>query len=201
MGKDINTVLFDFGGVIAEEGFREGLYSIAHRANLPQHQFFSLATQLIYDTGYVIGKATEAQYWQEIRKTCKVDFSDEEMRNEILSRFILRRWMLDYVLFLRNLGHHTSILSDQTQWLTELNTKLDFFKYFDSVFNSYYLGISKRDPETFAIIADQIQTPTEQIVFIDDNEGNVQRAKSTGYEGIYYRNQTQFLTEMKELGI
>ena len=55
----ICAVLFDFGGVIAEEGFQQGLYAIAQKFGLDQKRFFQLANDAVYNSGYVTGMRLE----------------------------------------------------------------------------------------------------------------------------------------------
>ena len=42
----IKAVLFDFGGVLAEEGFRQGLMAIAGQYDLDPQAFFTLPLKL-----------------------------------------------------------------------------------------------------------------------------------------------------------
>ncbi|MBM3303121.1 MAG: hypothetical protein FJY85_24645, partial [Deltaproteobacteria bacterium] len=63
----IKAVLVDYGGVLAEEGFREGLKAIARANGLPEESFFDSATQAVYDSGYVTGHAAESAYWSLLR--------------------------------------------------------------------------------------------------------------------------------------
>jgi len=55
----IHAVLLDFGGVLAEEGFQQGLYAIAEKFGLDRKRFFQLANEAVYNTGYVTGAASE----------------------------------------------------------------------------------------------------------------------------------------------
>ena len=59
----IKAVLFDFGGVLAEEGFREGLKVIGRKNGLDPEEFFAVTSDLIYTTAYVLGMANESAYW------------------------------------------------------------------------------------------------------------------------------------------
>ena len=54
----IKTVIFDFGGVLAEEGFREGLLEIARKNGLDTNAFFTEVDSLIEKTGYLTGTVT-----------------------------------------------------------------------------------------------------------------------------------------------
>jgi putative hydrolase of the HAD superfamily len=200
-GGKIGVVLFDYGGVLAEEGFREGLKDIARSEGLAPEEFFETARAVVYDSGYVTGHADEHAYWTQVRKLTGVDRSDEYLRSRILDRFALRPWMLDVVRELRRNGLRVGILSDQTQWLDELDRRDDFFKEFNVVFNSYHLGKGKKDPEIFSQVAEVLGARPQEILFVDDHEGNVSRAKSRGLIGIHYRDREQFMLEMERLGL
>jgi putative hydrolase of the HAD superfamily len=55
----ISIVLFDFGGVIAEEGFKAGLAAIARANGLDAPSFIQKAFEAIHSSGYVFGKASK----------------------------------------------------------------------------------------------------------------------------------------------
>src|SRR5512147_1080947 len=84
----IKTVIFDFGGVLAEEGFREGLLAIARKYGLDPEAFFVDVDSLIENTGYLTGTADETSFWNAVRAATGIDGDDGALRREILSRFI-----------------------------------------------------------------------------------------------------------------
>ena len=196
----IKAVLFDFGGVLAEEGFREGLMAIARAKGLSPDDFFDSAAAAVYDSGYVLGKADEVAYWKMVREKTRIDGADEDFRREILERFQLRPWMFEIVRRVKACGSITGILSDQSQWLDDLDKQYDFFKEFDVIFNSYHMGKGKRDPALFDEISIKLGIKSSEILFIDDNEGNIERARAKGWNTILYRNKEGFLQEMAEYG-
>lgn len=199
--EPIQAVAFDFGGVLAEEGFREGLKAIARLNGLDEDEFFELATAAVYSTGYVVGKTEEHSFWQALRGRTEIRGSDQELREEILKRFILRPWILRVVRDLRSRGYVVAILSDQTQWLDELDEQYHFFKDFDQVFNSYHSGKGKKDPSFFRDVAAELGYPPSKILFIDDNPGNVEKARSQGFRAIHYKDRASFEHEMKKFGL
>lgn len=197
----IEAVLFDFGGVLAEEGFREGLQAIARANGLPEQQFFQEAADRVYEGGYVLGKTDEAAYWNDIRQRSGIRQPDRTLRDEILSRFLLRPWMIDLVKALKERGLIVAVLSDQTQWLDELDGQYDFFRHFHRVFNSYHLGKGKNDPTAFRDVVTALNVKPSATLFIDDNAANVERARSQGLHGIHYRDKDSFLAGMREFGL
>jgi putative hydrolase of the HAD superfamily len=196
---DIKAVILDFGGVIAEEGFREGLYAIAGKFGLDEKRFFQLANEAVYDSGYVTGTGSERAFWNEVREHSGIVAPDEELRQEILSRFIPREWMLDEVKSLRDKGISTAILSDQSDWLDLLDSQYNFFQYFDDVFNSFHLKKTKRDPTAFSDTIEKLQVNGNESLFVDDNIGHVDRASAAGLLAHHYTDREGFMTKLREL--
>jgi putative hydrolase of the HAD superfamily len=195
----IKAVLFDFGGVLAGEGFRAGLMAIARKNGLDPEMFFDTATELVFETGYVTGMATEQGYWEALRRKTGIKGDDDSLRRELLNRFSLDRELLRFVDRLRLKGYITGILSDQTNWLDEINEKENIFSHFDYVFNSYHLHKSKRDPSVFTDVAEKLRLRPEEILFFDDNEGNIKRAEARGMKGYLYKNKAKFFLLWKEV--
>lgn len=182
----IRSVLFDFGGVVADEGFREGLRAIALKNGLDLDRFFSRARDLIYETGYVTGRVAEHVYWDAVRKATGIKGGDGELSDEIIRRFVIRPFILKEADALRSQSLEAAVLSDQTDWLDRIDEKTHFSDRFDRVFNSFHLGKSKRDPTLFDDVAAQLGRQPSEILFIDDDPDNVARAASRGWNAIAY---------------
>jgi len=194
--KTIDVVLFDFGGVLAEEGWKKGFSVIAEANGLDSDRLIQTASDTVYETGYILGKGSEESFWNALREKTEIKGADAALMHEIISRFIPRDWMIDLVKKLKSENLMVGILSDQTDMLDQLNARFDFFKWFDYVFNSYHLGKGKRDISLFDDIAGFLKTPPGRILFIDDDPGNVERAKQKGWKAILYTHAESFRLEM-----
>ena len=197
----IQAILLDFGGVIAEEGFQQGLYAIADRFGLDQKRFFQLANEAVYNSGYVIGSGTENDYWNEVREHSGITANNDELRQEILTRFIPRDWMLEIIRSLRQQEKVIAILSDQTDWLDRLDARYHFFQYFDAVFNSFHLGKTKRDPTIFTDTVQALKVNADETLFVDDNIGHIDRATAAGLQTHHYIDMEGFMKKIRELGL
>lgn len=195
----IKAILFDFGGVIAEEGFKNGLQAIARKQGLDPDRFFSVAQDLVYSTGYVLGQAAEQAYWETIRRETGLKIGDAQLRKEVLSRFIVRPAMMDLVQDLKMKGFLVGILSDQSNWLEELDQKYDFLRHFDRIFNSYHLHKSKKDPSLFREVCTLLRVDPQEVLFIDDNPENIKRAASTGLKTIHFREMAAFREDLNKI--
>lgn len=195
------VVLFDYGGVLAEEGFAEGLKAIARANGLDYGQLFSQVEKIIYDCGYVTGGNSEAGFWAQVRQECVVSGSDAELTGQIQRCFVLRPGMLDMVRGLQAEGVRTAILSDQTDWLDQLDQRDHFLGEFDPVLNSFYLGHSKREVETFRLAVQRLGVAPGQVLFVDDNAGHIGRAAALGLQVHHFGDEAGFAAELVRRGL
>ncbi len=199
--SSLTTIFFDYGGVLAEEGFTLGLAVIARENNLDPAPFFHTATETIYACGYVTGNSTEHTYWQLLRDQTGIQGEDRALTETILSRFTLRPKMLAAVRALRKQGLNPVIVSDQTDWLDRLNQRQPFFHEFSQVFNSYHLGKTKREPSLFTDILSALKVEPQQALFVDDNQGHIDRATALGLETHLFQSEELFFTDLTRLGL
>lgn len=197
--KSIHAVLFDFGGVLAEEGFRNGLQALAAQQGLDVETMPNAGMRAVYDSGFVLGRGTASDFWALLRKRTGLSGADEALTNKILEGFTIRGWMINVVRRLRKQGYITGILSDQTHWLDSLNEKYHFSEEFDRIFNSYYLGKGKQDPSVFADVAADLGMPQSDIIFVDDDINNVARARKSGMHAIQFIDRQSFEAELGRL--
>lgn len=195
----IGTIFFDFGGVLAEEGFREGLTAIARAAGHDPDTVVPVAYEMAWSTGFVVGGCDEAGFWQAFRRATGIAGSDADLTEAVLSRFRPRSSLFAVADAARDLGLRTAILSDQTEWLARLDARLGVFAHFDAVFNSCEYGVSKRDRAFFDLALAAMDARPETSLFIDDAPRNTALAASLGLHTILYRDEASFFTELAAL--
>jgi putative hydrolase of the HAD superfamily len=186
MQNVIKAILFDFGGVIAEEGFWKGLRVIGMENGIDPDDFFRTVDALIYETGFLIGNTDEALFWNAVRSKTGIHGTDAELRNEILKRFVLRPDMIASVDLLRSQGLIVAMLSDQTNWLDIIDLQTGLFRHFDTIFNSFRLHKSKRDASVFKDVCTALGVQTGETLFVDDNINHIKRAQGQGLQTIHF---------------
>jgi putative hydrolase of the HAD superfamily len=197
--RPINTILFDFGGVLADEGFRDGLAAIGRLSGLDEEEVVRKGHELVVTTGYVTGRAGEQRWWEALRAEAGVRGAAENLRGEILGRFTLRPQMLDVVGRLRGRGFAVGILSDQTNWLDELDGLHGIYGRFDFVFNSFHMGKSKNDPTHFDDVLKLMHRQGRQVLFIDDNACHVDRARQRGWAALRFLDEGDVVRALSDL--
>lgn len=189
----VRAVLFDFGGVLAEEGFRDGLIALANEQGLNVEDMPKEGMRAVYDSGFVLGRGTAADFWALLRRRTGLTGDDQTLTKRILDGFVIRPRMIELVRELHTHGYVTGILSDQTHWLDELDDRYHFSQAFDHIYNSYYLGKGKRDVSLFTDVARDLGFPPSALLFIDDDTSNVARAQEVGYQVIRFVDQAAFI--------
>lgn len=193
----IRALLFDYGGVLAEEGFSNALQALAREQQLPVSDMTAEGMRAVYDSGFVLGRATQAEFWSLLRRRTGLRGDNADLTARVLDAFILRPWILELVDRLRAQGYVTAILSDQTDWLDRLDARDHLFRHFDRVFNSYYRGKGKRDGSLFGEVAAELDLAPASLLFVDDNADNVVRARAAGLQAIHYTGRDSFVRELQ----
>ncbi|MBT8116246.1 MAG: HAD family phosphatase [Gammaproteobacteria bacterium] len=197
--QTIKAVLLDYGGVIADEGFQNGLRAMAREQGIDPVAMMNVARLAVYETGFILGWGSEDAFWTRMREGTGLKGSDEELTKRVLDGFTLRHWMIERVRHWRDAGYITGILSDQCHWLDWLNERDHFFQDFDHVFNSYHMGEGKRNPELFPAITAKLALEPAEILLVDDIRNNVERAQAAGWQAIYYVDKVSFLETIEQL--
>ena len=66
--------------------------------------------ELVYGVGYVLGRSEENTFWEAVRDQTGIRAADEALRENILSHFTLRPWMLEILPRLRDSGTRLPLL-------------------------------------------------------------------------------------------
>ncbi len=195
----VQAVIFDFDGVIAERGFRAALRLLAARCGLDYRPLPGQAMDVLVSSGYLTGHATEQAWWQQLQAGLGPLGGCEQFRADVLVASRVRPWQIALAGRLAAAGYVTAVLSDHTDWLDQIEARQPFARSFGRVFNSYYLGVSKRESAAFLAVLDALDVSPGRAVFIDDNPDNVARALALGITGIVYREREAFLRDIDRL--
>jgi putative hydrolase of the HAD superfamily len=182
---ETKSVLFDLGGVYYSEGFHDGLFAIAARLDLDQDHFFDAAVGAVFSTGYVTGMVPEKTFWDTLAKNTGVKENLYPLRKLILDSFKPMDGMAELVREVRSVVP-VALLTDQTNWLYDLDQRDDLLFEFDQIVSSYEEGFSKRDPEIFRIACQRLDIFPEEGLFFDDNSDNLDRAREFGLQAVVF---------------
>ena len=101
--------------------------AIAAASGLDGEDLVSAATDAVYASGYITGKGTRSDFWRLLREKTGLRGEADWWWREILSRFVLRAPMMDWVKKLKAAGLVVGILSDQIDMLDAPRRPGQFF--------------------------------------------------------------------------
>ena len=79
----IQAVLFDYGGLLADEGFSNVLEALAKEQHLAVENMTYEGMQSVYDSGFVLGKGSESDFWALLRERTGLHGADADHRARI----------------------------------------------------------------------------------------------------------------------
>ncbi len=98
--------------------------------------------------------------------------------------------MVSLVRELRARGVATAALSNSEGHLEELLREIELAPLFDAIIDSGRVGVTKPDPQIFAIALDRLRVTPDIIVHVGDSwAADVEGALAAGWQAIWYRSR------------
>ena len=113
--------------------------------------------------------------------------------------------MDDVLKRLQSQGYGLALCSNNNEfWFRRQMAELRLHRFFspDKTILSCRIGVAKssRGFEMFHAAADSLSVPPSQCAFVDDRQGNVDRAKELGMQGLFFENAKQIDEQLQRAG-
>lgn len=169
----IRTVAFDVMDTVFHDPFREALRAATGME--PAHYFRQRDPDLYRSLER--GEITEDVYWQRIRRD-GIDIDPAEFHRVRLDG---TRWIDGMPELLEDLAGVVERVtaSNYPIWIEDLATRL-LDRHFEYVLASCHLGVRKPDVAFYEALLQRIDRRPDEVLFIDDREGNVEAARRCG---------------------
>lgn len=196
----VQWVILDLGGVVVPEITDSIIAQIAAEVGLsPQCLTESI---MLYHDEAIKGKRTLLQVYRSVVRDLALKFSPAEILNRHLTlyRQMSAQHDPDTVALMRRLqtGHSLACLTNTEPEIADISKQTGLFNYFDRSFLSIELGLKKPDPQIFAAVLMDLGCGSEDVVFIDDRQENVEGAISVGMNALQFRCVDQIERELRE---
>lgn len=193
----IKAILFDFGGVIYQHPKEVIPEVLARIYNQPIEKAIKIYGK--YKNDYFIGKLGTNALIQSLNHDFNSNKSTDEVKNLWLKYYSelakANQQVLDLIRKVRQFCK-VYLFSNTTEMSNIHNSKTGLYEYFDGLFLSYRLGLKKPDIEFYKKIIVDLQLNPEEVLFIDDDQGNLAPAKELGMETILFDVLTDDPTEL-----
>ncbi len=151
-----------------------------------------MVTNLLFDFSRVILFPADENY-QGLLNDLYRKINREEV--SLLDHFKFNEELLNFLKSLKNEFTLSIYTTDIIQNDPIAQTILK--PLFKNIFAANDLGISKKDPKSYLVIAEKLNVNPSQILFVDDGEANIQAASEAGFQTILYSSNEQLLGDLK----
>jgi putative hydrolase of the HAD superfamily len=193
----IDTVLFDWGGVLIEDP-APGLMAYCAQALGVSVPDYTQAHQR-HSGPFQTGRIAEDRFWQQICVTLNCDLPPTESLWGEAFRNVYkpRRDMFDLAASLKEQGIKTAVLSNTERpavaYFLEKN-----YTVFDHAIFSCAEGCQKPDPEIYAIAVARCRTIPQQSLLIDDQRDFIQGARNAGLEAVLFGHPKETIVALHQ---
>ena len=198
MSQPERGLLLDFGGVISVTLFErhrlsERLLGLPKGTLLWRGPFDPDGDDLWRDM--LEGRISERDYWafraQETGRRIGEDWDMLAMIRRTMGddpNAHIRPQARDFVFLAKAAGRRVGILSNELELFYGADTmaRLDILKLMDCVVDATHTKILKPDPRAYALGCAALGLPPERIVFVDDQQRNVDAATAAGLIAIRF---------------
>lgn len=204
MAREYNTIIFDLGGVIIDldksrciEEFKKlGYENVADMlGNYKQSGEFLALEE---------GKITASEWRDIIRKKIGNEHSDKEI-DDAFNAFLVAIPQAKLQMLSELKKHYRiAMLSNTNEVMFEGRIPEMFLEvegkhmeeYFDDIYVSYRLKMTKPSAEIFEAVAADLGTRPEEALFIDDSAANIAAAAQLGFNTMLVEPYTDFYDKL-----
>lgn len=190
------TVLFDWGGVVADDPGDEFLSKLLYNLGATDTQVQEIFK--IYMKRFMRGQISEAEYWQELR-----DAYGFAIHDTISEEF--KRWkgldanadILQLIQDCKRNGLHVGLLSNVIEPTYNVLESAGYYAQFDTITASCKVGFTKPEPEIYQIALQKAGATAQETLFIDDKQYCLDGAAALGIHTILAVNPQQIMADVR----
>ena len=203
--KNIDTVIFDFGGVLMESSEKEkrNVYALAKKYGITKEELLECIMQYYHTI-----EDDENMSREEARQAVIDAAPDDrkELAADIFDQLggkskVLCKHTIPMLESLKNKGYKLYYLSNITRWAYESRKEAGLYdfvnKYFIGGIFSFETGMKKPDPNIFKLFIKKFKVDPSRSLFVDDKVANVEAAKQCGLQGLVFDREGK--TTVKEI--
>ena len=185
------VLVFDYGGVLSTVD-KEGVKAfIQEKLGISREETHLLMQALRKERKK---SKDEGVAWKKAARSRGLILPDNwvsDLDERILASVQRRPHMMELVEDLKERGFQVALLSNISKREAEYVRRLGFYEPFHPVLLSCQTGVSKPHPHAFKLLLKCLKVPANQVIFIDDQEQNIQAAQLLGIDGIQFVSYEQ----------
>jgi putative hydrolase of the HAD superfamily len=197
MSLAIKTIIFDLSEVLIAGlcGVEE---TLALRLGSPPPEVLSafggdLLVQLCR------GEISEDVFLKSVIATNGWNISMDELKQSIRANFRRKVPGMENLLERLAAQYELVLLSDHAkEWVQHIHEIHPHLQIFRARIYSFEFGQTKNEPSTFQRLLELIHRRGDECVFVDDNLGNIECARSAGIQAFHFTNAETLLNDLRK---
>lgn len=196
--KNIKVIAFDFGGVIYNYNHSVLMKDVAKELKQPIEAVTSAWKVKINE--YELGQASEDEFWDAFLKNLKISHNKKILHQIVMNHF---QPIVESLKILKSLKGKVilGLISNQTSWLSDLEKKYQFKKFFDILVVSNEVSLQKPNKEIFNLFIKKVRVKPNEIIFIDDSLNYKEATESVGINFIHFKTPKDLKSEIKRYNL
>jgi 2-haloacid dehalogenase len=199
--NNINTIIFDFGGVLIDWNPRYMYRDEFEESSEMEHFLSNVCTDewnLQQDKGRSLVEGTRILQHKFPEHVAKIQLYYDQWEK------MIKGDIPQNVILLQKLKEKYKLYG-LTNWSAEtfpiVFEQYSFFKLFDGIVISGEEKLIKPDKKIFELMLERYHLEANHSLFIDDNKNNIQAAKEMGFATIHVQEKTDLNSELRTLGL
>jgi putative hydrolase of the HAD superfamily len=208
---NIKALVFDIGGVLflPKENGREKHLLSSFRETCFLLQEDGVDTSQVQETLYdIYKKSSKGEISKE--ETLNLMSSELDVLPDTVEKLFEKAYrnntienteLYEFILKLKKSGYKIGVLTTQSHLSTNVLVPEKYRNNFDALEISCEDGVKKPDEEAFKLIIKRLAISSEESVFVDDKQENLDAAEKVKMKTALFENNKQLVSRFKELGI
>ena len=196
--KVVKQITFDFGGVYFTYDHNKLVHDLSKELKISEQKIRETWPIRLYE--YEKGNCTEDEFWKTFLTKLNKDHDTDRLHQIAIEQFKPIPGMQELIDELKK-SYKVGMLTNQTNWLDEINSKYNFYKQFDPLIISKNEGTRKPEQKIFKILIERSNCQPDEIVFIDDTMDYKEATEKAGIKFIHYKNKNQLVEELGKMGV
>jgi putative hydrolase of the HAD superfamily len=187
-------IAFDWGGIFTEGTFdSDAVRNLAELCDASEEQVSETYFPLMAE--FESGAFGLDEFAARFRQESGLSFGDQEFRRTFLASGRERPQMYRLLAAIPD-RYVVGMLSNNVAELCDRVRDDQRMARVERFLFSNELRLRKPDARAFAALAEALELPPQQIVFIDDSAENIRACRELGFKGIHLRDFTSFSHEL-----
>lgn len=199
MNTEIEVILFDLGGVLIELGESPFNPDWADPGNHEAINNWHLSSA---NTGFDKGLISTQRFARTFKADLKLNASPEQ----IIDHF--RNWPIgpyngvDELLQSLQPRYRLAVLTNTNalHW-PRIVDEFELIDEVERVFASHQLGMIKPEIEIYQHVLEQLEVAPQRVLFVDDNQHNIDTAQHLGIQGLQVKGFEALLAGLNAMGV